>query len=193
MDPSSGPRKPPRRPPPPSRCREMTGALGMRAALPLPPGLGQLGGGGELSPPKGPVQESGDLVPPGTGLCSRLGAGWGLGVRVSLAWSPSSCKLSCWAEEEELDYAHRPSSAAPGWKLSAFSLTFPKRSRPSAISTVCYDSTANNTCPQAVPCCMARPVCGLNIPLASGVGEPSPISQRSQNLLGIGVEGLGGN
>ena len=124
---------------------------------------------------------------------SRLGAGWGLGVRVPLAWSPSSCKLSCWAEEEELDYAHRPSSAAPGWKLSAFSLTFPKRSRPSAISTVCYDSTANNTCPQAVPCCMARPVCGLNIPLASGVGEPSPISQRSQNLLGIGVEGLGGN
>ena len=164
----------------------------MRAALPLPPGLGQLRGRGELLPTKGSVQESGDLVPPGRGLCSRLGAGWGLGVRVPLAWSPSSCKLSCWAEGE-LDYAHRPSSAAPGWKLSAFSLMFPKCSRPSATSTVCYDSTANNTCPQGVRCCMARPVCGLNIPLTSGVGEPSPISQRSQNLLGSGVEGLGGN
>lgn len=28
----------------------------------------------------------------------------------------------------------------------------------------------NHTCPQAVPPCMARPVCGLNIPLISGVG-----------------------
>ena len=71
----------------------------MRAALPLPPGLGQLGGrGGGMSAPKGPVQESGDLVPPGRGLCSLLGVGLGLGVRVPLDWSPSSCKLSCWAE-----------------------------------------------------------------------------------------------
>lgn len=53
---------------------------------------------GGVSPPKGPVQESGDLVPPGRGLCSRLGVGLGLGVRVPLDWSPSSCKLSCWVE-----------------------------------------------------------------------------------------------
>ena len=89
--------------PPPSSCQEMTGGLGMRAALPLPPGLGQLAGGGCYSPPKGPVHESGDLIPPVSSLHSRLGVGE-LGVRVPLAWSPSGSPAGQ-SGEGELDSA----------------------------------------------------------------------------------------
>lgn len=157
--------------PPPSSCQEMTGGLGMRAALPLPPRFGQLGGGGCYSPAKGPVQESGDLIPPGSGLCSRLGVGE-LGVRVPLAWSPSGSPAGQ-SEEGELDSAQLVSQTQLSCSCLEVLSFFPNV--PQMLLALSHQQFAviprcNHTCPQAVPRCMARPVRGLNIPLIPGVG-----------------------
>lgn len=129
------------------------------------------GGGRGVLPPKGPVQESGDLIPPGSGLRSRLGVGE-LGVRVPLAWSPSGSPAGQ-SEEGELDSAQLVSQTQLSCSCLEVLSFFPNV--PQMLLALSHQQFAviprcNHTCPQAVPRCMARPVHGLNIPFIPGVG-----------------------